>query len=366
MPVGIEECAELARALVMRDDAALQSAFAHLERDPESAAKALRTSHLVELLRRTVAATPGLAPSPGLLEAMARQRPVQRAEPETLLLAFDEVRTCLERSGIPVLLLKGVVFAERLYGGLDRRPQFDVDVLVRRRDARAARETMKGAGYERLAYDLHSQTFRDRNGIKIDLHHCLRTAPAYRLDEEAWWRDAEERLVSGRRIPTLSDDHTLLQLVLTGFEDLGQGMARMKQCLDVFLLARDLDERFDWAAFLARRERENVRDVAVNVLALALDVLRARDQVPRLGAELARHVGEIRHRDRAEALRLLGGPSKAPASFAWFAQIYPGSIALYLARFWLAGFPANLTEAARPSLWRSVGHAARLRTRPRP
>lgn len=361
MPVGIEDCADVARALVLGDRAALDAALARLEREPEAAAKALRASHLIELVGRALAATPAGPAPPALLEAMARQRPVQRADPATLIAAFEQVQACLEGSGIPVLLLKGVIFAERLYGGLDRRPQFDVDVLVARRDGRRARAALRRAGHEGLAYDLHSRTFRNRDGIKIDLHHCLRTAPAYRLDEEAWWRDRRDVAVAGRMLPTLSDEHTVLQLVLTGFEDLGQGMARIKQCLDLFLLARDLEASFDWAAFLERRARENVAGIAVNVLAIVLDVLDVHSAVPRLAAEIARRADDVCHHGRAEALRLLDGPHKAPSSFAWFARVYPGSIALYLARFWMAGFPANLVEVARPSLWRTLGQAARAR-----
>ena len=63
-------------------------------------------------------------------------------------------------------------------------------------------------------------------------------------------------MIDGRQIPTISDADTLLLLVLSIYEDAGQGAAKLKQLLDLLLLATDVDSTLDWVAFLDRRRRK--------------------------------------------------------------------------------------------------------------
>jgi hypothetical protein len=50
-------------------------------------------------------------------------------------------------------------------------------------------------------------------------------------------------------------------------------------------------------------------------------------------------------------------------SLRWFARIYPGSMAVYLAWFWASGFPANLRQLGGPWLAQSLGLLAGPRAR---
>src|SRR5262249_49533400 len=158
-------------------------------------------------------------------------------------------------------------FAERLYGGLRRRPQHDIDLLVRSRDFRRAARSFRRLGFARKGRDLHSLSFI-RDDVSVDVHRYLRWAPAYALDEAAIWDTALDVHVEGVAMRTLSDEHSLVMLAMAAFEDLGQGAAKLKQLLDLYLLLRRVDATFDWEAFFLRRERENLLAVTVNVLAL--------------------------------------------------------------------------------------------------
>jgi len=242
--------------------------------------------------------------------------------------------------GVDLVLLKGIYLANRLYHGYHRRPQYDLDVLVRARSRATARRTLEGLGFRKETADLHSQTFT-RGHLKIDVHGWLRRAPAYRLDEEGIWRGVRIEPLEGFDVPTLSDEYTLVLFALSCFEDLGQGMTKLKQLVDVYLWLRDVDASTNWSGFFAQREREGVDGIAAAVLAIVVALFDARHEVPRLSTALA-HYERAVSTTREEALALVSAPRKHPANLAWFGRVYPGSFWHYLTRFWWAGFPQNL------------------------
>lgn len=336
--------ARVARDLALRDAPAVLAGIAAIDDPPAIAAETLRHHHLVRTIHALVPEDRLRgALRPPLAEALLRIRPVGRASIDLLVHAFAEVQEALAAAGVPVLLLKGFYLADRLYGGLAGRPQSDLDLLVRRRDFRRALRALAARGFARAGGDIHSRDLV-RGAVKVDVHRFLRWAPALRVAEDELWAAAIDATAAGLAFRTLSDEHTIVALVVAAFENVGQGMARMKQLVDLLLLVRDVDARTDWDAFLARRERENLEAITTNVLALVLDVFDARAECPRLASVLDRRPGALVHGDRAGALGLLAAPRKARANLAWFGRVYPGSLAHYLAWFWYGGFPANLTR----------------------
>jgi hypothetical protein len=362
--VTLADYARIAKHAGLGRSEALLEAVAGLEGDPVAVADALRAHHLIPLIRAGVPEAVLRARLPEeRMRALTSRRPVQRATPERLLATFAEVRDALGEAGVPVLLLKGLYFAQRLYGGIERRPQFDLDLLVPRRDRRPALRTLASLGFAPKARDAHAHTVV-RDGLGIDLHHALRRAPAFRLDEAALWSSAVEREVRGVAFRTLSDEYTIVGLVLAAYEDLGQGMAKLKSLLDLYLWLRPLDAACDWEAFLARRAAENLLAVAVNVLDLVVELFEARDELPRLAAALERHRGLRVIRDREGVYALVGAPRKAPASFEWFSRVYPGSVPRYLLGFWAAGLPGNLRDFDLSRLRATLAAALARRARP--
>jgi hypothetical protein len=266
---------------------------------------------------------------------------MQMATKDELRSGFDEVRRRLEREGVPVLLLKGQYLAERLYQVPAWRPQFDIDVLVRERHYRKASRNLVAGGFVRIAYDLHSVTFSKGN-LKVDLHRCLRSAPAYRIDEDAIWASAPQVRVGGLEARTLSDEYLAVLLVLGTFEDLGQGMTRLKQMVDLYLLSKQLEQSCDWDAFFRRRESEGLADVAAAVLAVVVALFEAQTELPILAAALDRRGHCPDAAVARTALDLVFAARKSPDNLAWFQRVYPGSFPRYLLSFWLGGFPANV------------------------
>lgn len=311
---------------------------------------------LIRLVLNTLPAEEARARLP---PALADRLEHWRARPwmpcDTLVRHFEQVRDTLDAERVPVLLLKGFYFGLRFYGGLERRPQHDIDLLVPEADFRRALRALARAGHTRQAYDLHSRTLR-HGDCKVDLHRCLRRAPAFGLDAAAPWRSAIDVDLGRLTARTLSDEWTLVFLVLAAFEDLGQGSAKLKQMLDLYLLLRAIDAAFDWDGFFAAREKEALDAVSVNVLTVVTTLFEAGGEWPRLAAALDAR-SHLADRDSREgAMALTFAARKDEASLAWFARVYPGSLALYLAQFWYGGFPGNLAQLS----WGRVRSGVRL------
>jgi len=363
--MALDGFVRVAKHAGLDEPAALLDALAALDGDPEGVADALRRHHLIGLVRTRIADADLRARlAPALVEALTSRRPVGRVPASTLLAAYADLRRALAADGIDLLVLKGFYFAERLYGGIDRRPQHDLDVLVRPRDFRRTLAALHALGFARRRRDLHSIAVR-HGDVQVDVHRHLRWAPVFAVDEEAVWRTALEVEVQGTAVRTLSDEYTLVFVLLAAFEDLGQGLAKLKQLLDVHLLLRAVDPTIDWDAFFARRAAENLLDVTVNVLAVCVALFDASEELPRLAAALASRAERCVLRDREEVCRLVGAPAKARSSLVWFGRVYPGSLAHWLAWFWMYGFPENVGHL-RPRWIRSQADvlvAARTRGR---
>jgi hypothetical protein len=360
--VDLDAYVRLAKHLALRDEAALVAGLATLPDPPDVAATTLRYHHLTRPIRAWIPEETLRARLPAALaEALVRSRPIGRASIDDLRDGFVEAHRALTAAAIPVLLFKGFYLADRLYGGVEHRPQSDVDLLVRRRDFGRGIRVLRRLGYRVAGGDIHSKDLV-RDTVKLDVHRFLRWAPALALDEDRMWSSAIEARAAGVEFRTLSDEYTLVALIVAAFENLGQGMERLKQLFDLWLLVRALDASYDWAGFLARREGENLLAITVNLLAFVLDLFESAGECPNATHALAAHRDRVVLAGRPAALALLAAPRKARENLVWFGRVYPGSLALYLAWFWYGGFPANLWRLGPSWLVSHLRLARELRT----
>ena len=136
---------------------------------------------------------------------------------------FDDVRQRFELARVPVLLLKGRYFADRALRRSPCRARSSTSTCSSRAAGTATQAAaLLAAGFERAAYDLHSQPSPGAaEGGPPPLSALGAGLPHQRsgdLDDRA--ADPSRRLEAR----TLSDDYTLVLLGLGAFEDLGQGM----------------------------------------------------------------------------------------------------------------------------------------------
>jgi hypothetical protein len=318
----------VARSLGVNDTDAALAALSGIARD-SALVETMGRHHLVALLLGAAPedALRACLPAEALIKLRAQLRRA-RSSPLEDLGTIAETQAAFRKEGVDCMVLKGLYFAHRLYGGLDRRMQLDIDLIVRRRDFRDASRTLRALGYVERWRDLHSINWA-RGAARIDLHSCFRRTPVYRLDEERIWAERIPYAIEGIPFSTPSDAHTLVLLALSLFQDIGLGAAKLKQLLDLYLLASSIDARFDWRGFFAGRAQDGTLGVAANVLDLALRVFDAQSELPRLCEALSHHLRLLVVSDREQALALLFAERAARSSKAWFFAVYPGSIVLY-------------------------------------
>jgi hypothetical protein len=264
-----------------------------------------------------------------------RAEVARRGEREARVPAvMAEAVGALKGAGVGCLVLKGLPFAERYYGGAALRRTLDVDLLVREADADPALRALLALGWRapprRLVRTPDGPAIRRhrlrtehalplaRGDVPVDLHWRLRTAPAYRIREDDVWAGARRVRAAGVDCDVPSDEYALVLLLLSIAHDLGRCRCRLKHLLDARQLVRAAD--LDWPRFLAKRAEENVLGIAVNALGIVLDVLDCRDEAPRLAEALRPHAPL---RVPADAVALLQRAPGGVENAFWFARVYP-------------------------------------------
>ena len=117
------------------------------------------------LAHRAVSRLPHAVVDPWLRSALKRR--AQRCAAATIsqALALAEVLEALDRSGIPVVVMRGVGTIETIYGDPSLRPFEDHDLLVFPEDGEAARGALL-----RLGFVEETPTLFRRGGVIVDLH----------------------------------------------------------------------------------------------------------------------------------------------------------------------------------------------------
>lgn len=212
----------------------------------------------------------------------------QRERTSRLLGALASIDGAFRGAGIEYLVLKGLPMADRFHGGTGHRFTWDLDLLVRERDVARARRALDGlgvrgptftAGMNRVAMRVaHALECRRGDGLSVDLHWAFRRLPGLRFPADEVFRESGFRDLEGHLYPVPSDEHLLLQVLLSIAADVDRGLCRMRALWDAYLLLREMPAS-GWAGFLDRRAAESCRRLASNAAALAIHGTFAADEL---------------------------------------------------------------------------------------
>ncbi len=264
--------------------------------------------------------------SASFLQQAAESAPARRQRTERLLSDCLELRATFEREAVDCLFLKGLCFGQRFHGGIHRRHQQDVDVLVRSRDLPRALAIFEQLGYAKDAGRIGEGAVRrsmHRGESEVDVHWNLRRRARRRVDEEQLWNARLRFPLAGQTFETLGDEHALMFLLLAMCGDLRRGACPVRCFLDLYLILRAQGDALDWEGFLARRHAESLDKPCVNVLAVFVSVWRVGAEFPGLRRALERRLAMVQIRDTAEALAIVQRPRDNPENPVWFQRAYP-------------------------------------------
>ncbi|MFS0836745.1 nucleotidyltransferase family protein [Paenibacillus sp. 1P03SA] len=194
-------------------------------------------------------------------EATLFQNLLLKTETDRLLRLFEE-------AGLQVLLLKGVYFSERYYGGFGVRGTTDIDVFVRPENLSEAAAIVETLGFERFdESDASHHVVFTREGasgrlpITVEIHWGLVEFRTASIDYESFWSQSLP-LKDYAHIRRMNDSDTFYSICLHGSQ---HRMNSLRYFLDVvhLLLQADIESYRKGVVQRAVRERTLKRMKAV-------------------------------------------------------------------------------------------------------
>ncbi|MBC8040473.1 MAG: nucleotidyltransferase family protein, partial [Opitutaceae bacterium] len=178
---------------------------------------------------------------------------------------FAKLQEKLAAVGVPVVAMKGIPLVAFYYEDIGVRPMADIDVLVRRSDAKAAVECMLEDGY-RLNFPFKDEHIATKNGrtfvkqgaTEVDMHWCVLHDFNIAWSDEALWSGSQTRAFDGMTLRFLRAEDQILHLCSHGMRY--NVVAPLRWLADVAMVLRREGHRLDLDYLLreaGRREMIN-------------------------------------------------------------------------------------------------------------
>lgn len=149
-----------------------------------------------------------------------------RSEMARYLIFADELErllTCFNQAKIPVIVLKGMALAEKLYGNPGLRPMQDIDLLIHQQDRLKAGSILREKGYvvdhshdEKIVWQYSYLHWEKR--VAVDLHWHLTTVSNFNwttdVDLANMWAATEKILVGGAEALIFNPTSQLIYLAI--------------------------------------------------------------------------------------------------------------------------------------------------------
>jgi hypothetical protein len=239
-----------------------------------------------------------------------------RAQNEARLAVARELFARFDRRRIPVVILKGVLFAETVYGNPHYKKMNDVDVLVRKRDLDAifaiyqelgffsAGELIAGESRKQEKFSHHAPPYFSKDlRCMIGTHWGLITPLApYTIDYDAIWSRVVDVPFYGSVAKAMAPEDNLHHLCI----HLPYYKTGIRELADLYNLVRHTGPAFDWELFLREVRKAGSENLVYHALSLSNRLCPLAEVT-----EVLRHVEpsvSAYYRDDAERkTRRLGG-----------------------------------------------------------
>ncbi|MGE6229115.1 nucleotidyltransferase family protein [Paenibacillus chitinolyticus] len=201
-------------------------------------------------------------------EATLFQNLLLKTETDRLLRLFEE-------AGLQILLMKGIYFSERYYGGFGVRGTTDIDLLIQPENLSAAAAIVETLGFERFdESDASHHVVYTREGaagrlpITVEIHWGLVEFRTADIDYDLFWSQSLP-LQNYVHIRRMSDSDTFYSICLHGSQ---HRMNSIRYFLDVVHLLQNADVESVRKGVVQRAAREYTVKRMKTVLA-AVDYL---------------------------------------------------------------------------------------------
>ena len=203
----------------------------------------------------------------------------------------NELRQVLEvlrTRGLPVIVLKGAVLAEKVYGCSSLRPMSDVDLLVHHQDADTADAIVRSRGYVPSADPEVEDEMRaqDRQLARLagigkpvifDIHsHIVEANNPLRFDISGFWERAVPTTVAGVPVSVLCPEDFITHLTINFFKDLRfNSFAALGELCDLSETVRQYSDSINWDLLVREVRAAGLEGPAFCALYLAQQITDA-------------------------------------------------------------------------------------------
>jgi hypothetical protein len=201
---------------------------------------------------------------------------------EILWQETQRIKQIMTKSSIDVIFLKGVIFADRFYGSIEKRAIGDIDILVKKQDIANAHHVLMVNGYirnsrillhEKLCmYFTHHYEYSKQNA-DLDLHWAISSHPSHHIDYDQIWRIKQQWQCQGVPFTVLPGEYELVLQILSIFKDAQLGTLHAKSLLDAYVIMQKIAHGMDWINFFENRRKEGLFLISLNVMFLLSSLL---------------------------------------------------------------------------------------------
>ncbi len=193
-------------------------------------------------------------------------------------LIYEELGKVLKifsNAGLQMIVLKGAVLAEKIYGNLALRPMMDVDLLAKKEDLFCLDEQMKILGYKPTDISVNDIDFSSGYLTTLDYRSLSPNSPSFHvhwhfvnstIPNESYiknikiddiWRDAEKTKITDMETMVMAPHHLLIHL--------SEHSLRVTHSLSKLSFFCDIDEavnfyqgRLDWERLIRESLKFNL------------------------------------------------------------------------------------------------------------
>ena len=172
--------------------------------------------------------------------------------------ALSRLLQQFQAASVPVIVLKGAVLAEIVYGNIGLRPMNDLDILVHKDDLQRSQELLWRAGYQNSStFDIEEECAKlqhipaviNSDRMLVEVHWTLvRPDRSSKVDIEGVWQRARRVDLVGTQALVLSPEDLLLHLcVHNSIHHIF--MVSLRSFYDVAEVIRFFGSELDWEQF---------------------------------------------------------------------------------------------------------------------
>jgi hypothetical protein len=193
-------------------------------------------------------------------------------------LIFEELGKVLKifsNAGLQVIVLKGAVLAEKIYGNLALRPMMDVDLLAKKEDLFCLNEQMKTLGYRPSDISVEDIDFSSGYLTTLDYRSLSPNFPSFHvhwhfvnstvpnesyiksIKIEDIWRDAEKTKIADVETMVMAPHHLLIHLSEHALR-VTHSLSKLSFFCDIDEVVNSYQGRLDWERLIKESHKFNL------------------------------------------------------------------------------------------------------------